>query len=224
MIRSEELDLREGLVYDPYVKRYDSSFWQGDTANLVFDSVKNRIKIGDTGLVGAASSYSQYLYGDFESRRAFVSANYYGKWNGQNDSAFGMIAVNLSANPCVVADTVQVTSSDYPVMKLGTEYIGDERWMTNVLRVIPVFTHSQSTNLTMGANSKYTLNVYTYNLPHGLELGNGSLAATQTVTSSTTQFRFDLNITARFFRFELVANGPCEVIDLIVESTKQGLQ
>ena len=66
MLRSEEIDLREGLVYDPYVKRYDSSFWQGDTANLLFDSVKNAIKIGDTGLVGAASSFSQYLYGDFE--------------------------------------------------------------------------------------------------------------------------------------------------------------
>ena len=66
MIRGEEIDLREGLVYDPYVKRFDSSFWQGDTANLLFDSVKNAIKIGDTGLVGAASSFSQYLYGDFE--------------------------------------------------------------------------------------------------------------------------------------------------------------
>ena len=63
---SEELDLREGLAYDPYVKRYDSSFWQGDTANLLFDSVKNRIKIGDTGLAGSASSFSQYLFGDFE--------------------------------------------------------------------------------------------------------------------------------------------------------------
>lgn len=66
MIRSEEMDLREGLVYDAYVKRYDSSFWQGDTANLTFDSVKNRIKVGDTALVGSASSFSQYLYGDFE--------------------------------------------------------------------------------------------------------------------------------------------------------------
>ena len=45
MIRSEEMDLRDGLVYDPYVKRYDSSFWQGDTANLGFDTVKNVIKI-----------------------------------------------------------------------------------------------------------------------------------------------------------------------------------
>lgn len=66
MIRSEELDLREGLVYDPAIKGYDSNFWKGDTANLTFDSVKNAIKVGDTGLVGNASSYSQYLYGDFE--------------------------------------------------------------------------------------------------------------------------------------------------------------
>ena len=66
MIRSEELDLREGLVYDPAIKGYDSNFWKGDTVNLTFDTVKNAIKIGDTGLVGSASSYSQYLYGDFE--------------------------------------------------------------------------------------------------------------------------------------------------------------
>jgi len=66
MIRSEEKDLRDGLVYDPYVKGFDSNFWKGDTANLLNDTVRNALKIGDTGLVGSASSYSQYLYGDFE--------------------------------------------------------------------------------------------------------------------------------------------------------------
>lgn len=65
-MRSEEIDFREGLVYDPGVKGFDSNFWKGDTANLLFDSVKNAIKIGDTGLVGSISSFSQYLYGDFE--------------------------------------------------------------------------------------------------------------------------------------------------------------
>ena len=66
MFQSHEIDLREGLNYDPAVKGFDSSFWKGDTANLTFDTVKNAIKIGDTGIVGSASSYSQYLYGDFE--------------------------------------------------------------------------------------------------------------------------------------------------------------
>ena len=66
MQRSEEMEFRDALVYDPYVKGYDSNFWKGDTANLTFDSVKNAIKLGDSGLVGSASSYSQYLYGDFE--------------------------------------------------------------------------------------------------------------------------------------------------------------
>lgn len=66
MNRSEELDLREGLVYDPYVKGFDSNFWKGDTANLTFDTAKNILRIGDTGLVGSASSFSQYFYGDFE--------------------------------------------------------------------------------------------------------------------------------------------------------------
>ena len=55
---SEEIDLRDGLVYDPYVKGYDSNFWKGDTANLTVDTVKNTIKIGDTALVGSVSSYS----------------------------------------------------------------------------------------------------------------------------------------------------------------------
>ena len=66
MIRSEEIDLREGLFYDAAVKGYDSNFWKGDTANLLTDTVRAAIKVGDTGLVGHASSYSQYLYGDFE--------------------------------------------------------------------------------------------------------------------------------------------------------------
>lgn len=66
MRRSEEMDLRGGRVYDPAVRGSDSNFWHGDTANLAFDTVKNILKIGDTGLVGSASSFSQYLYGDFE--------------------------------------------------------------------------------------------------------------------------------------------------------------
>lgn len=66
MLQSEEIDFREALVYDPGVKGFDSNFWKGDTANLLADTVKNAIKIGDTGLAGSASSYSQYLFGDFE--------------------------------------------------------------------------------------------------------------------------------------------------------------
>lgn len=66
MIRSEERDLREGLAYDPAVKGFDSNFWKGDTANLLADTVKGAIKVGDTGLAGSVSSYSQYLFGDFE--------------------------------------------------------------------------------------------------------------------------------------------------------------
>lgn len=73
MQESEELDLREGLVYDPAVKGFDSNFWHGDTANLLFDTVRNALKIGDTGLVGSASSYSQYLYGDYEFSMLFDS-------------------------------------------------------------------------------------------------------------------------------------------------------
>lgn len=73
MINSEEIDLREGLVYDPAVKGFDSNFWKGDTANLIFDTVRNAIKLGDTGLVGAASTYSQYLFGDFEFAMLFDS-------------------------------------------------------------------------------------------------------------------------------------------------------
>ena len=65
-MRGEEMDFREGLVYDPVVKGFDSNFWHGDTANLLADTVRGAIKLGDTALVGSASSYSQYLYGDFE--------------------------------------------------------------------------------------------------------------------------------------------------------------
>lgn len=60
------MDNRSRLVYDPYVRGADTDFWNGDTANLLADTVKGAMKVGDTGLVGSASSFSQYLYGDFE--------------------------------------------------------------------------------------------------------------------------------------------------------------
>ena len=72
MLGSHEFDLREGLVYDPYTKGFDSNFWSVDTTDsLGYDTAKSGIqggpiRIGDTGLVGSMSSYSQYLYGDFE--------------------------------------------------------------------------------------------------------------------------------------------------------------
>ncbi len=64
---SEERDLRQGLVVDPSARKaFDSTFWHGDTANLVYDTAKDIYHIGDTGLVGSVSSFSQYLFGDFE--------------------------------------------------------------------------------------------------------------------------------------------------------------
>jgi hypothetical protein len=66
MMRSEEYDLRDGFFYDAAVKGSDTNFWKGDTANLLADTVRGAVKVGDTGLVGHASSYAQFLYGDFE--------------------------------------------------------------------------------------------------------------------------------------------------------------
>lgn len=63
MIRGEELDLREGLVYDPSVKGSDSNFWKGDTANVPADTgVPANLRF----TAGGGATYSQYLYGDFE--------------------------------------------------------------------------------------------------------------------------------------------------------------
>lgn len=66
MIRGEELDLRESLVYDAYVKEADSDFWKGDTANVTYDTARFAVSIGDTGAAGSMTSFSQYQYGDFE--------------------------------------------------------------------------------------------------------------------------------------------------------------
>lgn len=66
MIRSEEYNLRSGFFYDPTVRGFDSYFLLGDTADLLADTVRNALKIGDTALVGSASSIPQFLFGDFE--------------------------------------------------------------------------------------------------------------------------------------------------------------
>lgn len=104
MRESEEIDFRDGLVYDPYVKGYDSNFWKGDTANLTVDTVKSTIRIGDTGLVGSASSYSQYLFGDFEFSMMFDSLSpdsndsekYFGLKNPGDSNNRGAIYFSLS--------------------------------------------------------------------------------------------------------------------------------
>lgn len=98
------MDLREGLVYDPAVKGFDSNFWKGDTANLTVDTVRSIVRIGDTGLVGSASSYSQYLYGDFEFTMAIDSLSpdsndsekYFGLKNIGDTSRRGAVYFDLS--------------------------------------------------------------------------------------------------------------------------------
>lgn len=140
MIRSEERDLREGLVYDPAVKGSDSNFWKGDTANLLFDSVKNAIKIGDTGLVGSASSYSQYLYGDFEFTMAVDSLSpdsndsekYFGLRNLGDTLQRGAAYFNLSydttaGDSSVNARSFQAVAYD----EQGNRQRKDITWDTN---------------------------------------------------------------------------------------------
>lgn len=61
-----ERDFRQGLFYDPSVRGFDSYFLLGDTADLLNDTVRDALKIGDTALVGSASSIPQFLYGDVE--------------------------------------------------------------------------------------------------------------------------------------------------------------
>ena len=104
MLQGSEIDMREGLCYDPYVKGYDSNFWQGDTANLLADTVKGAIKIGDTGLVGTMSSFSQYLYGDFEfsmlidslSPDSNDSVKFFGLRNAGDSDRRGAVYFDLS--------------------------------------------------------------------------------------------------------------------------------
>lgn len=115
MIRSEEIDLREGLVYDPAVKLFDSSFWKGDTANSVFDTANNVIRIGDSGLVGSISSYSQYLYGDFEytiqldslSPDSNDSEKIWGLWNLGDSDRRGSVYFSASFDTSVDTATTR---------------------------------------------------------------------------------------------------------------------
>ena len=66
MRSSEERDLREGHFYDPSVRGFDSYFLLGDTADLTLDTIRGVVEVGDTGLVGSASSIPQFLFGDVE--------------------------------------------------------------------------------------------------------------------------------------------------------------
>lgn len=66
MTESEEYNLRGGHFYDPVVRGFDSYFLLGDTADLLQDTVRGGIKLGDTALVGSASSIPQFLFGDVE--------------------------------------------------------------------------------------------------------------------------------------------------------------
>lgn len=117
MRESEEIDLRDGLVYDPAVKGYDSNFWKGDTANLTVDTTKSTIRIGDTGLVGSVSSYSQYLFGDFEfsmnidstSPDSNDSEKYFGLRNIGDSNKRGAIYFDLSYDT-LAGDSSAVTA------------------------------------------------------------------------------------------------------------------
>ena len=143
MLRGEELDLREGLVYDPYVKGYDSNFWQGDTANCLADTVRGAIKIGDTGAAGSMSSFSQYLYGDFEfsmlidslSPDSNDSIKYFGLRNAGDSNNRGAIFWDLSYDTDTTV-TVDSAPSARPLAAVSYDEAGNMQrkyitWDTN---------------------------------------------------------------------------------------------
>lgn len=58
--------MRENYFYDPTVRGFDSYFLLGDTADLLADTVRDALKVGDTALIGSASSIPQFKFGEFE--------------------------------------------------------------------------------------------------------------------------------------------------------------
>jgi len=139
MLQGSEIDLREGLVYDPAVKGYDSNFWDGDTANLLVDTVKNTLKIGDTALVGAASSFSQYLYGDFEfdmlidseSPDSNDSVKYFGLRNAGDSNNRGAIYWDLS-HDTTDDDSSPIANGGHPLSVVAYDEAGNRqrKWIT----------------------------------------------------------------------------------------------
>ena len=114
---SEERNFRHAIVNDPTVwGAFDSNFWHGDTANLAFDSVKNMIKIGDTGLVGSVSSFPQFLFGDFEFTMAIDSLSpdsndsvkNFGLKNAGDSNNRGAVFFDLAFDTLTGADTTIV--------------------------------------------------------------------------------------------------------------------
>jgi len=138
MQRSEERDLREGLVYDPAVKGYDSNFWHGDTANLLTDTVKNTIKIGDTGIAGSASSYSQYLFGDFEfsmnidseSPDSNDSEKYFGLRNVGDSNNRGAMFFDLSYDTDSSTDDTSPNTRSFSCVAYDEAGNRQRKWIT----------------------------------------------------------------------------------------------
>ncbi len=60
MIRSEERDLREPMLYDVSIKGLDANFWKQDTGTTTVASNKLR------NSAASLSSYAQFVFGDFE--------------------------------------------------------------------------------------------------------------------------------------------------------------
>lgn len=208
MQKSEELDFREGLVYDPAVKGSDSNFWKGDTANLGFDTVKNTIKIGDTGLVGSGSSYSQYLYGDFEfsmnidslSPDSNDSEKYFGLRNIGDSNKRGAVYFDLSydttagdSSPnarsfsCVAYD--EAGNRQRKFVTWDTSWSGGGR--TSRFRIIweatgYTFLINDTVVAVLGDKPDGKTAVYQINtsIPQALRLSNRSLDTTDTAVTS----------------------------------------
>lgn len=113
MLNSEERDLRQGHYYDPSVRGFDSYFLLGDTADLLADTVRDALKIGDTALVGSVSSIPQFLYGDFEFGMLLDSTvpdsndseRYFGLRNKGDSAQRGAAYFDLAFDTLTGADT-----------------------------------------------------------------------------------------------------------------------
>jgi hypothetical protein len=167
-------------------------------------------KVAPTNSSGSALTSHVPLAGDAEARKAFLGGGGHAEFGSG-----GYVMVNLSANPCITCD--DTANSNVITSTLGTGYIGNERVITQISRIVPMWTATEGKSYSLSsANGAYSCVVNHNSVPFG------SGTNLTSVNSSTSQHRFDSLIAARFIKATITALYDYEVADVFFDPKTAG--
>lgn len=190
----------------------DNAAWFGGN-NFVYNLSSNAAGLTVAPYSAAGAVYSSYVpvIGDYSARSSFFGV-------GGTIHSTSVVMVNLSANPCVIWNTVTCPggTGSAPKPYVQSHYYGADQGITNFSRVVCEWDNG------VRGGAQAVTGVTNTLTPSSTHQVGASTTGETAVSSSGPNGRFNFLLSRRFVVFKVEFTTTLELSDIIVESTPSG--